>query len=331
VSARPSVTVVVPTRNRPGLLISTVDSLLAQEGVDVHVLVVDDGSDPPAASRLPSDDRLRVLRNETARGVAAARNRGAGEASTSWVAFCDDDDLWTPDKLAGQVHAAERAAARWAYTGAVKFAAGPVVWQVMAPPEVDEVQANLAERNLIPAGASNVMVDRATFLGLGGFDEELAHLADWDLWLRLLADAPPARAPGLGVAYRLHPQAMSLNPDGILRELQVIDRRWQHLRGGRPLDPGPTHLWIAMSWLRAGRRWQAARSYARAVPYRPRQGMRGIVRSVHPQPPRPAHLVAGERAAGSRWKRVDVVQLTPQMSTLLARSSGRMASQERPA
>jgi glycosyltransferase involved in cell wall biosynthesis len=331
VSARPPVTVVVPTRNRPELLTRTVDSLLAQEGVDVHVLVVDDGSDPPVERLLPSRARVRVLRNETARGVAAARNRGAAEAVTSWVAFCDDDDLWTPDKLAGQVRAAERSAARWAYTGAVKFSAGPVVWQVMTPPEVDEVRTRLAERNLIPAGASNVLVDRATFLALGGFDEELAHLADWDLWLRLLADAPPARAPGLGVAYRLHPQAMSLNPDGILRELQVIDRRWRHLRGGRPLDPGPTHLWIAMSWLRAGRRWQAVRSYARAVPYRPRQGVRGILRSVHPQPPRPAHLVAGDRAEGSRWKRVDVVHLTPQMSTLLTQTGGPLASQGRPA
>jgi glycosyltransferase involved in cell wall biosynthesis len=331
VSARPSVTVVVPTRNRPGLLIRTVDSLLAQESVDVHVLVIDDGSDPPAASRLPSDDRIRVLRNEAARGVAAARNRGAGEATTPWVAFCDDDDLWTPDKLAGQVRAAERSAARWAYTGAVKFAAGPVVWQVMTPPEVDEVRAHLADRNLVPAGASNVLVDRATFLAVGGFDEELAHLADWDLWLRLLADGSPARAPGLGVAYRLHPQAMSLNPDGILRELQVIDRRWRHLRGGRPLDPGPTHLWIAMSWLRAGRRWQAARSYARAIPHRPRQGVRGIVRAVHPSPPRPAHLLSGDRADGSRWKRVDVVHLTPQMSTLLGQAGGALASPRRSA
>ena len=330
-SSRPSVTVVVPTRNRPGLLACTVDSLLAQEGVDVHVLVVDDGSDPPVERQLPSGARVRVLRNETARGVAAARNRGAAEAANSWVAFCDDDDLWTPDKLAGQVRAAEQSGARWAYTGAVKFAAGPVVWQVMAPPEVEEVRAHLADRNLIPAGASNVLVDRATFLAVGGFDEELEHLADWDLWLQLLADAPPARAPGLGVAYRLHPQAMSLNPDGILRELRVIDRRWRHLRGGRALDPGPTHLWIAMSWLRTGRRWQAARSYARAVPHRPRQGVRGILRSVHPQPPRPAHLVEGDQAAGSRWKRVEGVHLTPQMSTLLTQTGGPMASQGRPA
>jgi glycosyltransferase involved in cell wall biosynthesis len=323
VSARPSVTVVVPTRNRPGLLIRTVDSLLAQESVDVHVLVIDDGSDPPAASRLPSDDRIRVLRNEAARGVAAARNRGAGEATTPWVAFCDDDDLWTPDKLAGQVRAAERSAARWAYTGAVKFAAGPVVWQVMTPPEVDEVRAHLADRNLVPAGASNVLVDRATFLAVGGFDEELAHLADWDLWLRLLADGSPARAPGLGVAYRLHPQAMSLNPDGILRELQVIDRRWRHLRGGRPLDPGPTHLWIAMSWLRAGRRWQAARSYAgRSHTGRGRACAASCAPYTRRRPARPTCSPAAGRTgrAGNAWTSCTSPRRCPHCSDRLRRA-----------
>ena len=318
-SSVPTVTVVVPTRDRVELLEDTVRTVLSQRDIDLAVVVVDDGSQEVAAAaiRRLSSSRLTVLRNPTSRGVASARNQGADHATSRWVAFCDDDDLWTPNKLAGQVAAAAGAGATWAYTGAVKFAVGPVVWQVMPPPPPEVVRAQLADRNLIPAGASNVLVERAAFQAVGGFDEELAHLADWDLWLRLLEAGPPAATSDLGVAYRLHPGAMSLNPAGILEELEVIDQRWRHLRDGRPLDPAPTHLWIAMSWLRAGRRLPAARSYLRAVPSRPRPALRGVLRTLHPAPPRPAHVTAVAEQSNPRFKRVEHVDLPPTMNSLL--------------
>lgn len=318
-SSVPIVTVVVPTRDRVELLEDTVRSILSQRDIDLAVVVVDDGSQEAAATaiRQLSSSRLTVLRNPTSRGVASARNQGAAHATSRWVAFCDDDDLWTADKVAGQVAAAEQAGSTWAYTGGVKFAVGPVVWQVMPPPPPEDVRRRLADRNLVPAGASNVLVERSVFQAVGGFDQELAHLADWDLWLRLLDAGPPAAASGLGVAYRLHPGAMSLNPAGILEELEVIDQRWRHLREGRALDPAPTHLWIAMSWLRAGRRRPAARSYLRAVRSRPRQALRGMLRTLHPAPPRPAHVTAGEEQSTSRFKRVEHVDLPPAMNSLL--------------
>jgi glycosyltransferase involved in cell wall biosynthesis len=317
-SSTPQVTVVVPTRDRVELLEDTVRSILSQRAIDLAVVVVDDGSQEVAATaiRRLSSSRLTVLRNPTSRGVASARNQGADHATSRWVAFCDDDDLWTPDKVLGQVDAAERAGSRWAYTGAVKFAVGPVVWQVMPPPKPEVLRTQLADRNLIPAGASNVLVERTTFQAVGGFDEELAHLADWDLWLRLLELGQPASAHGLGVAYRLHPGAMSLNPSGILEELEILDQRWRHLREGRALDPAPTHLWIAMSWLRAGRRLPALTAYLRAVRSRPRQALRGVLRTLHPAPPSPAHVTSPEHRR-SRFKRVEHVALPPAMSWLL--------------
>ena len=315
----PDVTVVIPTRNRAVLLQTTVRSILAQRGVDLEVVIVDDGSSDEQASairRLRSDS-VRTLRHDRSLGVAAARNAGALEARAPWVAFCDDDDLWTPTKLADQRTAAIESRRSWAYTGAVKFEEGPVVWQVMPPPTPEDVHARLAEKCLIPAGASNVLVERETLLQVGAFDESLGHMADWDLWLRLLEVGMPASAPGIGVAYRLHPGAMSLDPRGIMTELEVLDARWKHARGDVDLDPGPTHLWIAMSWLRAGHRTRAAASYLRAARTRPRAGLRGLLRSFHPHPPQPAHVIEPGGDRKSRFKQVQQVELPEEMLRLL--------------
>ena len=284
------VTVVIPTRDRLALLRRTLASVLAQVEVDFEVVIVDDGSSPQQAREVMAlaGENVRVVTHPRSLGVAVARNRGVGEARGRWVAFLDDDDIWASRKLRAQLDAAEAAGVHWSYTGAVKFVEGPVVWQVMPPPTPERVAAMLASKCLVPAGASNVLADRATVMRLGGFDETLMHMADWDLWLRLLEAGPPASADGVAVGYRLHPAAMSLDPRGILRELEVIDRRWRHLRGGRELDAGPTHLWIGTSWLRAGHRGRAAASYLRAARTRPRQGLRGAARTLYPPVPGPA-------------------------------------------
>jgi glycosyltransferase involved in cell wall biosynthesis len=320
----PTVSVVVPTRDRGALLRTTLHSILAQREVALEVVIVDDGSTDAHADELLTLEggHVRVLRNPVSRGVAAARNQGAAEARAPWIAFCDDDDLWTPSKLTGQLAAVRAADRAWAYTGAVKFEVGPTIWQVMEPPPPEKVHARLPTKNIIPAGASNVMVARETFLAVGGFDEgELAHLADWDLWLRLREVGMPAASPGFGVAYRLHPGAMSLDPRGILEELRIIDHRWRHLRNGRKLDPGPTHLWIAMSWLRAGRRRQAAISYLRSTRTQPRRGLRGLARTLYPEPPRPPHVL-DRPGALARLRRVEQMELPTEMRRLLQDLAG---------
>jgi len=317
----PSVAVVIPTHDRAALLRRTLASVLSQREVDLEVIVVDDGSNDLEARevRRCEGERVRVVRNDDARGVAAARNLGAGETDATWVAFCDDDDLWTPTKLARQIAAAETTARRWAYTGAVKFELGPVVWQLMAAPDPSRVASRLPYQNIIPAGSSNIVVRRDALLEAGGFDAGLWHLADWDMWLRLLEIGLPAHAPGIGVGYRLHLSAMSLTPEGVLDDLQVIDARWRHLRQGEPLDYGPTHLWIALNQLRAGRRTPAARSYLRAIRHGRRRGFVGLLHTVDPRTTR-----GGAGGALDTWvarsagiERVDPAQLPAEVMEML--------------
>ncbi|RSN08466.1 glycosyl transferase [Nonomuraea sp. WAC 01424] len=99
-TAPPSVGVVIPTRgDRPGPLREAVAAVLAQDYPGrIAVVVVADGGDA-------GEPGVPVLANCRTPGLPGARNTGVEALDTDLVAFCDDDDLWLPGKLAAQVRA----------------------------------------------------------------------------------------------------------------------------------------------------------------------------------------------------------------------------------
>ena len=101
----PDVSVVIATRNRPDMVREAIASVRAQayDGV-VETVVVFDQSEPDSTLEMSDERRpVRVVTNRRSPGLAGARNSGIESASGSLIAFCDDDDLWLPDKLRHQV------------------------------------------------------------------------------------------------------------------------------------------------------------------------------------------------------------------------------------
>jgi len=110
VDSWPSVTVVIPTHNRPQLLAAAIQSILDQDYAGpIEVLVVFDREDPVRPDVAVQGQReLRLLRNDRTPGPAGAYNVGAIAASGDYFALCDDDDQWLPEKLRLQVEALQR-------------------------------------------------------------------------------------------------------------------------------------------------------------------------------------------------------------------------------
>jgi glycosyltransferase involved in cell wall biosynthesis len=104
-SSTPSVSVVIPTRNRPVLVTRALRSVLAQTLDDIEVIVVVDGPDDATCDTLAAigDNRLRVVALPESAGAPNARNVGVREARAPWTALLDDDDEWLPEKLAIQL------------------------------------------------------------------------------------------------------------------------------------------------------------------------------------------------------------------------------------
>lgn len=206
----PEITVVIPTRDRWHMLSRTLPGVLRQEGVDLEAVVVDDGSRDGTADQLArlDDERLRYVSHPTPEGVARARNSGINEARGAWVAFLDDDDLWAPRKLRTQLDTATRLGARFVYCSAVVVDGALNVLLDAPAPGPTDLLPRLLSVSLIPAGPSNVIVERGLLRELGGFDERLASLADWDLWIRLAARTTAAVCPETLVAYVEHGENM---------------------------------------------------------------------------------------------------------------------------
>ncbi len=105
----PAVSVIIPTRWRPLLVVRAVTSALAQSLRDIEVIVVIDGPDTETelALRGIHDQRLHVLSLDKNLGGSEARNAGVRAARGKWIAFLDDDDEWFPEKLSKQWAACE--------------------------------------------------------------------------------------------------------------------------------------------------------------------------------------------------------------------------------
>lgn len=266
--ASPLVTVVLPTRDRRALLERAVRSALGQQGVPVELVVVDDASrDPEVASWLASldDERVVVVRNDERRGVATTRNVGLERASASWVAFLDDDDVWSPHKLAAQVEAAEGQRAMWVLAGAVVLDDRLQVRAAQRVVPRERFLRLLLGHNVVPGGASGVLARTELVRELGGFDTRLRILADWDLWIRLAGSSLPAGVNRPLVGYVLHGANMTSDPVGFRQEFALVRTKHAAARAEHGVEANEEAWseWLSEVQRRSGLRLAPAREQLR--------------------------------------------------------------------
>ena len=261
-----AVTVVIPTRNRWLMLRTALWCALNQDGVDVRVVVVDDGSSDETAERLASSAHgsITVVQAPRPGGVSAARNLGLERVETDLVAFLDDDDVWAPNHLAESVAAIDQGGADVAYSGSVTITLERTILNVRDTPTAEDLREALFVKNelLTP---SSVLLRTDAVRAVQGFDTELAVTADWDLWLRLAPRARFAPSPVLSVGYTRHPHNMHLAVDTALRELPRLQEKHEAAMSARNRTfTDNCARWIAASYRESGRRGHALRWYLRA-------------------------------------------------------------------
>jgi glycosyltransferase involved in cell wall biosynthesis len=99
----PLISVIIPMRNGEPFVAETLRSVLGQTGVDLDVVVVNDGSTDasPDTVRAFNDPRVRLI-DGPCRGISAAVNAGLAAARGDYWCRCDADDLYPAGRLAAQ-------------------------------------------------------------------------------------------------------------------------------------------------------------------------------------------------------------------------------------
>ncbi len=183
------VSVITPSYNSANFLKETIRAILAQTFRDLELIVVDDCSEDTsleiARQAAAADTRLRVHALNANAGAAACRNKGIELARGRYIAFCDSDDLWKPDKLTRQLSFMRERGAAISHTGyeilsAIQVESSAENRVVLPPERIDYrrmLRANFMQ-------CSTVVYD-AGRIGKQYFPD-LRKRQDYALWLKIL-------------------------------------------------------------------------------------------------------------------------------------------------
>ncbi len=329
VKARPdarSVSVIVPAFNAERFLAQTLLSIRDQIASPGEVIVVDDGSTDATREIARALGATVIARSNG--GPSAARNAGSAAARGEYLAFIDADDLWEPGKLAVQLGALQ-AYGRPAFSftdyrycdehgrlGAASVLRRNPTFRRLAGRAIrrsyivfggDDDRPILRESYLPP---SVLMVRRADYEKVGGFDEQMRAGEDYELLLRLLRIVPALAVMEPLTLYRHHPgQATAVNTTKMATAYfevaaRVADAPQRYRAGDAAYIARTAHLReyrLAMHLARYGDFAAAQASFARSLAQHPTPAAAlGFVGA------RIAHSPAGRRAveaARSVWKR----------------------------
>lgn len=271
-----TVSVIIPTYNRVDSLRRAIESVLAQSYKDWELIVVDDGSPTDAISEVlrhyvSREPRIRYLR-QINRGSYQARNTGIAHAKGKYVAFLDDDDEWTPEKLKTQVALMEshpEVGLCYMFFQIYRTRDG----KLEATKRFPDFPATKFEELLgVFIAPNSVMVRKACLDQIAWFDPQFRISADFDLWLRFVQRWEIRAIDQVGTVTvmdgREHEggNELAARKDAIrvLRNLKLMPefRHYKRLVIGQIAR---RHYLIGRIYFDAKNFWQAAKHFALAV------------------------------------------------------------------
>lgn len=229
------VSVIIPTYNRADSVGMSIQSVLNQTWQDFEIIVVDDGSTDNTRQVVErfDDGRIRYICMEKNGGASRARNEGIRQAKCDFIAFLDSDDEWMPRKLEKQMQvmlqASEKVGLVYCRMGGCKKD-GSFIYCPELSLKKEQLEGNLladlVEHNVI--GTPAMLVRRKCLEQVGGFDEGLRCLEDWELILRIAEKWEIGFVDDILVEVHFSEGGVSKNIKGYIEtRCYIIAKYWQ--------------------------------------------------------------------------------------------------------
>jgi SAM-dependent methyltransferase len=191
------VSIIMPTYNRANCIMKAINSVIQQSYSNWELLIIDDGSTDNTLETIEtlSDNRIKIHKSQH-QGVSAARNKGLENAKGDIIFYLDSDNEWTQYFLEYMLIALMSSKVKCAYSGLVildddnnilGYRGDAFNWTKC-------LEANYVDMNVF-------CHHRHLYQELGGFDESLKRMVDWDVILRYTKKYPPVYAPFIGCKY----------------------------------------------------------------------------------------------------------------------------------
>jgi glycosyltransferase involved in cell wall biosynthesis len=179
-AARPLVTCIIPTKNRPQLVSRAIKSVLRQSYEKIEIIVIDDSTNTDTRQTLAEfGSKIIYIKNDLSKGAPYSRNIGLREAKGEIISFLDDDDIWVQQKIESQLKLIPRyPIISCNYTTLINRKKNYI-----RRPELVTYESMLYYNYL--GSCSCVMVAADAIVGCF-FDENITLGQDWDMWLSIM-------------------------------------------------------------------------------------------------------------------------------------------------
>lgn len=181
------ISVILPTFNRGYIIGKAIQSVLEQTISNWELIIVDDASTDNTEDIVKSfnDSRIIFAKNERNMGANFARNRGCTIAKGEFFAFLDSDNVWVCDKLERQLESLLHSEEDVAFV----FSRGKIIdGNTKVVPDknfkISLLEKILHRQNVIDT--NTVLLKRSVFEDVGGFDNNMPRIQDWDIFFRII-------------------------------------------------------------------------------------------------------------------------------------------------
>lgn len=235
-----TVSIVLPLYNGMDFIEETLLSIAQQSFTDSELIIVDDGSTDDSCNvvnRVSSESSCPILKNlkflsKENGGVASARNFGVKEAKGKWIAFIDQDDLWSAQKLERQLELLQNSNAVWCYSSYVRFYSDgrEKIKQNGSSDRIETLRSLVFGKLFIPP--STVLIKKEICESEGGFISDFIPSDEWDFFLTLAKKYTPAYSPEVLLKFRSHPTSTAKRQKRKIfdAQLRVLEKHFDSLK-----------------------------------------------------------------------------------------------------